>query len=48
MRFDVLLIVIGLILIAAMTLTLIFGREYSRHGYGGVILPPTGSHLIIA
>lgn len=48
MRFDLLLIVIGLILIAAMALTLIYGREYSRHGYGGAIAPPKGSYVIIA
>jgi hypothetical protein len=34
MRFDLLMIVIGLLLLVAMALTLLFGREYSRHGYG--------------
>lgn len=34
MRIDILLIIIGLLLIAAMTLTLLYGKENSRHGYG--------------
>ena len=37
MRFDLLMIVIGLLLLVAMTLTLLFGREYSRHGYGTIL-----------
>jgi hypothetical protein len=37
MRFDLLMIVIGLLLLVAMTLTLLFGREYSRHGYGAML-----------
>lgn len=37
MRFDLLMIAIGLLLIVAMVLTLLFGREYSRHGYGVVV-----------
>ena len=37
MRFDLLIIAIGLLLIVAMTLTLLFGREYSRHGYGAIV-----------
>jgi len=38
MRFDLLIVVIGLILILAMALTLLFGRDDSRHGYGSA--PP--------
>ena len=34
MRIDVLMIILGLLLLAAMVLTLLFGKEYSRHGYG--------------
>ncbi len=37
MRFDLLMIVVGLLLIVAMALTLLFGREYSRHGYGVIL-----------
>ncbi len=37
MRFDLLMIVIGLLLLVAMTLTLLFSREYSRHGYGTIL-----------
>ena len=37
MRFDLLMIVVGLLLIVAMALTLLFGREYSRHGYGAIL-----------
>ena len=37
MRFDLLIIAIGLLLIVAMALTLLFGREYSRHGYGAIL-----------
>jgi hypothetical protein len=34
MRIDVLMIILGLLLLAAMVLTLLYGKEYSRHGYG--------------
>lgn len=34
MRFDLLMIIMGVVLILAMALTLLYGREYSRHGYG--------------
>ena len=37
MRFDLLMIAIGLLLLVAMILTLFFGREYSRHGYGAIL-----------
>lgn len=37
MRLDLLMIIIGLLLIIAMALTLIFGKEYSRHGYGAIV-----------
>ena len=37
MRFDLLIIAIGLLFLVAMTLTLLFGREYSRHGYGAIL-----------
>ena len=37
MRFDLLMIAIGLLLLVAMTITLLFGREYSRHGYGVIL-----------
>ena len=45
MRVDLLVIFLGLILIIAMVLTLLFGREYSRHGYGAVPRAPTGTPL---
>ena len=34
MRTDLLMILLALALVLAMILTLLFGREYSRHGYG--------------
>lgn len=34
MRFDLIITILGLILLAAMILTLLYGKEYSRHGYG--------------
>ncbi len=34
MRLDLLMTILGLLLVLAMILTLIYGREYSRHGYG--------------
>ena len=37
MRFDLLMVIIGLVLVTAMVLTLLFGKEFSRHGYGAVI-----------
>jgi len=37
MRLDLLMIIIGLLLLVAMTLTLLFGRDYSRHGYGIIL-----------
>jgi hypothetical protein len=37
MRVDMLMIAIGLLLIVAMVLTLLFGREYSLHGYGTIL-----------
>jgi hypothetical protein len=46
MRFDLLMIAIGLLLIIAMVLTLLFGREYSRHGYG-VMAPDTKNNTAV-
>ncbi len=37
MRFDLLMFVIALRLVLAMALTLLFGRDYSRHGYGSTL-----------
>ncbi len=34
MRLDFLLIMIGILLAAAMVLTLVYGKEHSLHGYG--------------
>lgn len=34
MRWDLLIILVGILLLVAMVLTLLYGREYSRHGYG--------------
>ena len=34
MRLDFFLIMIGILLAAAMILTLIYGKEHSLHGYG--------------
>lgn len=45
MRFDLLIIILGLILIAAMLLTLLFGKEYSRHGYGATPSESRGQKL---
>lgn len=43
MRLDLLMTVLGLLLVLAMILTLIYGREYSRHGYGKSA-PTPGAH----
>jgi hypothetical protein len=48
MRFDLLMIAIGLLLLAAMALTLFFGREYSRHGYGAILSKSRASPSIAA
>ena len=34
MRFDVLMTLLTLLLLLAMALTLLFGKEHGRHGYG--------------
>ena len=36
MRLDLIIIAIGILLAVAMVLTLLFGKEFSRHGYGRV------------
>ena len=36
MRLDFIIIAIGILLAMAMVLTLLFGKEFSRHGYGHV------------
>lgn len=36
MRLDFIIIAIGILLAVAMVLTLLFGKEFSRHGYGDV------------
>ena len=38
MRFDLFLVILGVLLALAIVLTLLFGKEHSRHGYG-VIFP---------
>lgn len=37
MRLDFIIIAIGILLAIAMVLTLLFGKEFSRHGYGHVL-----------
>jgi len=34
MRIDLLMVLLAAILVAAMVLTLLYGKEHSRHGYG--------------
>ena len=34
MRSNLLLVILGLLLLLAMVITLIYGREHGRHGYG--------------
>ena len=34
MRLDLLMIIVGILLAVAMVLTLLYGKDYSRHGYG--------------
>ena len=34
MRIDILMIILAIILVVAMALTLLYGKERSRHGYG--------------
>ena len=36
MRLDFMIIAIGILLAIAMVLTLLFGKQFSRHGYGHV------------
>jgi hypothetical protein len=47
MRVDLLIIAIGLLLAVAMALTLLFGREYSLHGYGSVVPHPKESTPLV-
>ena len=44
MRVDILMLILAMILIAAMTLTLLFGKERSRHGYGVTGKPAVQSY----
>ena len=37
MRLDFIIIALGILLVVAMLLTLLYGKEYSRHGYGQVM-----------
>jgi hypothetical protein len=37
MRLDFIIIAIGILLAIAMVLTLLFGKQFSRHGYGHVL-----------
>ena len=41
MRFDLFIILVGILLLVAMALTLLYGREHSRHGYGRAPLQPS-------
>ena len=34
MRIDIFMLILAIILIAAMLLTLLYGKSISRHGYG--------------
>ena len=45
MRIDIFMVVLAIILIAAMALTLLFGKERGRHGYG-VVIPYARAQLI--
>ena len=40
MRLDFFLIIIGILLAVAMVLTLLYGKEYSRHVYGFNLTAP--------
>ena len=46
MRLDFFLIIIGILLAVAMVLTLLYGKQYSLHGYGSK-LPATQVHPVI-
>ena len=37
MRLDFFIIIIGILLVVAMVLTLLYGGKYSRHGYGSKV-----------
>lgn len=37
MRLDIFMIIVGILLVVAMVLTLLYGKDYSRHGYGSVL-----------
>ena len=45
MRIDLFMVALAIILITAMALTLLFGKERGRHGYG-VVLPYDRAQLI--
>ena len=47
MRFDLFMVILAILLLAAIVLTLLFGREHGRHGYGHYT-PCTGAGLCIA
>lgn len=47
MRWEFLLILLGLLLAGAMLLTVIFGKQHGRHGYGSTI-PRTIEDLAFA
>ena len=36
MRIDIVMIILGILLLVAMALTLFYGKEMSRHGYGAI------------
>ncbi|MDT8442782.1 MAG: hypothetical protein RQ722_00705 [Desulfuromonadales bacterium] len=44
MRLDLLMTILGILLVLAMILTLIYGREHGRHGYGKAAPPPGEDH----
>jgi len=47
MRLDYFIIMIGILLAVAMVLTLLYGKEYSLHGYG-TKLPATHPHPLVS
>ena len=46
MRFELFIVILGILLILAMILTLLFGKEHGRHGYGVVNPHPQGPSLV--
>ncbi len=48
MRFDLFMVILAILLLVAIVLTLLFGREHGRHGYGHDTPSCAGAGLCMA